>query len=73
MKQASDLAQQFAQALANGDLDVNDVGYVLEHVDGFLKDYEPDVYKWMPRTFESVADELYEAQRIVNNQKELEL
>ena len=73
MKQASDLAQQFAQALANGELDVNDIGYVLEHVDGFLMDKHWDVNTWMPRTFESVADELYEAQRIVNNQKELEL
>ena len=68
MKQASDLAQQFAQALANGDLDVNDVGYVLEHVDGFLKDYKPDVYKWMPRTIDSVAEELYEAERLAQNE-----
>lgn len=69
MIQANDLAQQFAQALANGDMTITDVGYVLEHIDGFLKDYEPDVYKWMPRTIDSVAEELYEAERLAQNEE----
>ena len=65
MKQASQLAQQFAQALANGELSLDDVGYVLEHVDGFIADYVPkEVSIWVDTNFDEVATSLYTAQRL---------
>ena len=65
MKQASQLAQQFAQALANGELTLDDVGYVLEHVDGFIADYvSSDVSLWVNTNFKETASELFAAQRL---------
>ena len=57
----SKLAQDFAQALANGDLSIGDVGFVLEHIDGFLLDNAPDVATWIPRKFDEIASDLYKA------------
>lgn len=56
------LSRQFAQALANGELTISDIGYVLEHVDGFLLDNAPGVALWIPRTFEEIAADLYKAE-----------
>lgn len=59
----SKLAEQFAQALANGELTLDDVGYVLEHVDAFVEDYvSKDVSLWITTEFQEVARELYKAQ-----------
>ena len=68
MTQVSDLAQQFAQALVNGELSVNDIGYVLEHVDGYLQDYQKDTYQWMPQMFNDIATELYKANSIATGE-----
>jgi hypothetical protein len=64
MTKVHTLADQFAQALANGELTVNDIGYVLEHVDGYLKDYQPDTYTFMTQEFSEIATELYKAHDI---------
>ncbi len=64
------LADQFAQALANGELKVSDIQYVLEHVDGYLMDYQPETYKWMPQQFEDVAAELAKAHDIATGDDE---
>ena len=64
----SQLAEQFAQALANGDLTLDDVGYVLEHVDGFILDnVHTDVSLWINTKFKDVAAELFAAQRLAEN------
>jgi len=55
------LAKDFAQALANGELTIDDVGFVLEHIDGFLLDNAPDVATWIPRKFDEIASDLYKA------------
>jgi hypothetical protein len=55
------LAEQFAQALANNQLSVKDVGYVIEHVHGFLIDNHPDVELWMTPDFKQIAESFYEA------------
>lgn len=66
--QASQLAQQFAQALANGDLTLDDVGYVLEHVNGFIADnYQPERI-WVNTDFSAAATELYAAQRLAETE-----
>jgi len=65
-------AKEFAQALANGDATLDDVIYILEHFDGFLKDKAPDVEKWIPRTFEEVAEDVLKAERIAETEKELD-
>jgi hypothetical protein len=64
------IAHQFAQALANGDLSLNDLGYVLEHVDDFIKDNNPLEGVWIHTNFENVATEIYKAQRICEEVEE---
>jgi len=58
------LAEQFAQALANGELAPDDVGYVLEHVDGFFTDHYPSVAKWLNTSFTEEAKCIYIAQNL---------